>query len=137
MWSIFFTLPLHHVVMASFCFCLIFWLSTSKSNISPLLNNFYIRFFACVRGTKALYFHTKIIFLAFFKMKKIDFENFKVIFDNVRINGFLKFLSTLIRSLFNYNLKKPHRNSLEGVRERLKTLMLQTKLIALYITRFI
>jgi len=30
-------------------------------------------------------------------------------------------------------LKKPHRNSLEGLRERLKTLMLQTKLIALYL----
>ena len=65
-------------------------------------------------------------------MKKIDFENFKVIFDNVRINGFRQFLSALIRPLFSYNLKKPHRNSLEGVRERLKTFMLQTKMIALY-----
>ena len=65
-------------------------------------------------------------------MKKIDFENFKVIIDNVRINRFRKFLSTLIRPLFSYNLKKPHRNSLEGVRERLKTLMLHTKMNALY-----
>ena len=39
-------------------------------------------------------------------MKKIDFENFKVIFGNVRINGFQKFLSVLIRPLFSYNLKK-------------------------------
>jgi hypothetical protein len=34
--------------------------------------------------------------------------------------------------LFSYHLKKPHRNSLEGLRERLKTLMLQTKMNALY-----
>ena len=66
-------------------------------------------------------------------MKKIDFENFKVIFENVRINGIRKFLSVFIRPLFSYNLKKAHRNSLEGLRERLKTLMLQIKMNALYV----
>jgi hypothetical protein len=81
-------------------------LQPSESYISPLLNNFYIRFFACVRRTKALYSHTKIKFLTFVKVKKIDFENFKVIFDNVKISGFRKFLSTFIRPLFSYNLKK-------------------------------
>ena len=45
--------------------------------------------------TKALYFHIKINFLTFVKVKKIDFENFKVIFDNVRINGFRQFYQHL------------------------------------------
>ena len=47
-------------------------------------------------------------------MKKIDFENFQVIFNNVRINGFRQFLSTLIRPLFSYNLKKAAQKFVRG-----------------------
>ena len=47
-------------------------------------------------------------------MKKIDFENFKVIFDNVKINGFRKFLSAFIQPLFSYNLKKPASKFVRG-----------------------
>jgi len=113
----------------------IFMKFTQRSDPFKTKTNFYRLVFSQDCAFDILFsFATKITFrFVSVKVEKIDFESFKVIFDNVRISGIRKFLSILIRPLFSYNLKKPHKNSLEGVRERLKTLMLQTKMIALYI----
>ena len=55
---------------------------------------------------KLCIFIQKLNFKHSVKVNKIDFENIKVIFENVRINGFRKFISIFIRPLFSYHLKK-------------------------------